>query len=321
MLSSVHQPKVSVLLPSYNHGPFLAEAITSVLEQDFTAFEMIISDDDSSDGSPDIIEAFAKRDPRIRFTRQPRNLGLVGNLNWCLSQANGEYIKFIFDDDKLARPNALGRLVTILEQDSRVVLVSCSALIINQHSKVEFVRDYLHRNRLEDGCKTCRRCLLSGVNQIGEPSLFLFRRRCSGAGFNPAYRHWVDVEFAFRVLQQGWFAYSVEPLIAFRFHQGQQSRSDHTSHLHHTEYFQLLLDCAGQPWLGVKAARQRLFEEAYRIKKRPELAAAVQQPLSQALNALGGRDGYAQFQFKRRLLGPFKYVRRSLAKRLYGHGA
>jgi len=312
-------PKVSVLMPAYNHAPFLGEAVTSVLDQDFSEFELVISDDCSSDGSADVITTFAKRDPRIKFTIQPSNLGIVANFNWCLSQARGEYIKFLFDDDKLARRDTLSRLVGILEQDRRVVLASSSAVVINQNSEVEFVRDYLHRDRLEAGVKTCRRCLLSGVNQIGEPSLFLFRRSCAGSGFNPGYRHWVDVEFAIRILQQGWFAYSAEPLACFRFHARQQSRADHVGHLHQTEFYRLLVECAELPWLGKKAARERLFEESYRIQKRPELARAIEPALNQALNQLG-REGYGSFMLMRRLLGPLKYLRGSLGKRLYGHG-
>lgn len=315
---SAPQPKVSVLVPSYNHERFLPEAIASILEQDFPAFEIIISDDASSDGSASIISNFAKRDPRVSFTVQTSHLGLVANCNWCLSQAKAEYVKFLFDDDKFARPDALGRLVARLEQDPRVVLASSAALVINQRSQVEFVRDYLRRDRLEEGWRTCRRCLRSGVNQIGEPSLFLFRRRCAGNGFNPAYRHWVDVEFALQILEQGWFAYLAEPLVAFRFHEGQQSRSDHANHLHQTEFYRLLVDCADRPWLGRKVARERLFEELCLMQNQTDTV--PRKALSEALDRLG-RDGYREFRLRRTLLRPLKHLQRSLTKRLYGHPA
>jgi len=308
-------PKISVLLPSYNNARFLPEAITSVLGQDFTAFEMVISDDASTDNSAEIIKRFAQHDTRLHMTVQPRNLGLVSNFNWCLSQARGEYIKFIAGDDKLARSDALGRLAALLDENPRVTLASSAARIINERSEVEFVRDYLRRDRLEEGTIACRRCLMSGVNQIGEPSLVLFRRRFAGSGFNPTYRHWVDVEFALRVLEQGWFAYLAEPLVSFRFHEGQQTRRDQAENLHLTEFYRLLLDCADRPWLGHKAARERLFEELYQSRRRPEFDVEARRSLNRALDHLG-RHGYAGFMFRRKLLRPLQNLRGSMTKRI-----
>jgi glycosyltransferase involved in cell wall biosynthesis len=309
-------PRVSVLLPSRDHARFVPKAILSLLEQDFTDFELIVSDDASTDDSAAVIDEFARRDGRIQFTRQAVRLGLVGNFNWCLSQARGEYIKFLLSDDKLVRKDALGRLVQMLDQDSRVVLASSSAWIMNERSESQFVRDYLRRDLVEDGQSACRRCLLSGVNQIGEPSMTIFRRRCVGSGFNPAYRHWVDVEFALRVLEQGRFAYCAEPLAAFRFHDGQQTRRDHEEHLHLIEFYQLLLDFADRPWLGRNTARQRLFEELYQGRKGSNLPSAARDALNAALDCLG-RKGYEAFKVRRKLLRPLQNLHRFLARRLW----
>ena len=309
-------PKVSVLIPTYNYARYLPEAIESVLKQDFQDFELLISDDCSSDESAGIITAYAVKDSRIRLQIHPANLGMVRNWNWCLAQARGEYIKFLLSDDRLARPDALRRLVSLLEAAPDIVLASSSAQIINELSEVQFVRDHLHRDLVEDGWTTCRRCLLSGANQTGEPSLFLFRRRCAGSGFNPAYRLWVDVEFALRVLEQGRFAYSTEPLASFRFHEGQQTRHLLREHLLEVEFYQLLCDFSDRPWLGRKAARQRLFEEFYQSQKHSDLPAAAHAMLAQSLDRLGGRQGYATFLLQRKLFRPFQNLRRSLAKRL-----
>ena len=70
----------------------VAEAVDSVLAQDFSDFELILSDDCSGDGSREIIEAYAARDPRIRIQVHEANIGMVQNWNWCLSQARGEYL-------------------------------------------------------------------------------------------------------------------------------------------------------------------------------------------------------------------------------------
>src|ERR1035441_7330528 len=103
-------PRISVLIPTYNYARYLPEAIESVLEQDLRDLEVLISDDGSTDGSAEVIACYAAKDSRIRFQIHPANLGMVQNWNWCLSAARGEYIKFLFGDDKLASRQALRKL-------------------------------------------------------------------------------------------------------------------------------------------------------------------------------------------------------------------
>jgi hypothetical protein len=73
---------VSVCVPTFNGAPFVGEAIRSVLDQTFEDSELIVIDDDSSDGTPDVVAAFS--DDRLRFVRNETRLGLVGNWNRCL---------------------------------------------------------------------------------------------------------------------------------------------------------------------------------------------------------------------------------------------
>ncbi|HEX4352735.1 MAG TPA: glycosyltransferase family 2 protein, partial [Polyangiales bacterium] len=80
-------PFVSVLMPVYNPGRFLAEAIESVLAQTHSAFELIAIDDASTDGSADVLRAFAERDPRVKVFRQPQNLGIVAARNRAFREA------------------------------------------------------------------------------------------------------------------------------------------------------------------------------------------------------------------------------------------
>jgi glycosyltransferase involved in cell wall biosynthesis len=309
-------PKISVLVPNFNYGHYLAEALGSVLEQTFTDFELIVSDDASTDNSAAIINDFARRDSRIHFTRQPVNLGLTENFNWCLSRARGEYVKFLLADDKLAVPEALQRLVATLEAHPSVMLVSSAAQVIDESSRVSYVRDYFGRDLVEQGQLISRDCILRASNRVGEPSVFAFRRRASGKGFNLAYRYWVDLEFAMRVLDQGDFAYFVEPLAAFRQHPQQQSQQLREEHRQSIEFYQLIVDFAERPWLGQKAARERLFEELYRSENRSPLTEPAMKALNQALDTLG-RDGYGAFKLRRKLLRPFQKLGRSLAKRVW----
>ena len=99
-------PKISILIPTYNYGRYLEEAIESVLSQDFEDYELIVSDDCSSDNTEEIMTRFANN-KKVRYYRHKINLGMVENWNWCLGESNGEFIKFVFGDDKFSQPDSL----------------------------------------------------------------------------------------------------------------------------------------------------------------------------------------------------------------------
>src|SRR5882757_4680077 len=109
------QPKVSVLVPVFNAEKYLPECLDSILMQDFSDYELVISDDCSTDGTTAVIERYAAKDPRIRWWRNPANLKQAANLNLCLREARGEFIKFVFADDKLLSVSALRLMVQALE--------------------------------------------------------------------------------------------------------------------------------------------------------------------------------------------------------------
>lgn len=98
-------PLISVITPVYNKETYISNAIESVLNQEFDAFEYIIIDDGSTDHSPDIVDEYAKRDERIRVIHQ-QNQWIYASFNNGIREASGEYIYILNADDKL-RKNAL----------------------------------------------------------------------------------------------------------------------------------------------------------------------------------------------------------------------
>src|ERR1700754_2088364 len=94
-------PKITVLMPAYNAGKYIGEAIESVLEQTFTDFELLIVNDGSTDNTAAIIQSFT--DPRIVLIQQP-NLGVAAALNNGLKHARAEYIAR-FDADDICYPH------------------------------------------------------------------------------------------------------------------------------------------------------------------------------------------------------------------------
>lgn len=114
-------PKVSIGLPVYNGAAFLREAIESILGQTYADFELIVSDNASSDATRDICLELAAQDPRISYHRQDHNIGQGPNHNFCVARASGEYFRWAAHDDLIA-PEYLTRCVAALERERDAVL-------------------------------------------------------------------------------------------------------------------------------------------------------------------------------------------------------
>src|SRR5215831_2826377 len=114
-------PLLSVGLFVYNGERFLEEALRSILDQTFTDFELIISDNASTDRTGEIAEAYSKRDDRIRYHRSEKNMGAGWNARRVYELATRKYFKWAAVDD-LVEPDFLRRCVEVLERDSGSVL-------------------------------------------------------------------------------------------------------------------------------------------------------------------------------------------------------
>jgi len=109
------RPRVSIGLPVYNGERFLLNALTRLVEQEFEDFELIISDNASTDRTPEICRMFAQREPRIRYVRNAVNIGLGANHNRTFELSRGEFFKWVAHDDDYP-PAMLARFVRALEE-------------------------------------------------------------------------------------------------------------------------------------------------------------------------------------------------------------
>jgi glycosyltransferase involved in cell wall biosynthesis len=116
-------PRLSVAIPTFSRAQYLAEAVQSVLSQNYSNFELLISDDGVEPDIRSVGEATAMRDKRVRYWRNPKNLGLAGNWNRCLDEARGEYILIIGDDDRIA-DGGLASLASQIENGDDVVFAN-----------------------------------------------------------------------------------------------------------------------------------------------------------------------------------------------------
>lgn len=125
----MHQPTVSIGLPVYNGENYLPGAIESLLGQTFRDFELVISDNGSSDRTPALCEKYAAQDTRIRYVRSDVNRGLSWNSDRVFVLAKGKYFTWASHDDLWA-PTYLQRCVEVLDAAPDVVLC---------HSEAEFI--------------------------------------------------------------------------------------------------------------------------------------------------------------------------------------
>jgi len=116
-----HSPAVTMGLPVYNGENFVAEAIACARAQTYTDWELVISDNCSTDRTLSICRAFAEQDDRIRVYSNPRNLGVASNYNRVFELARGRYFRWVAHDD-LFGAEFVERCVRVLETDDRAVL-------------------------------------------------------------------------------------------------------------------------------------------------------------------------------------------------------
>lgn len=123
--------KVAIGLPVYNGANYLAAALDSIVAQSFGDFDLLISDNASTDETEEICRAYARRDQRIRYIRQPQNVGAAANYNLLAQMGESPYFKWAAHDDLLA-PGFLAECVEALDSDPTIVLASPASTLIDE---------------------------------------------------------------------------------------------------------------------------------------------------------------------------------------------
>src|ERR1700691_2946887 len=128
-------PPISIGMPVYNGEKYIVEALDSILGQTYADFELIISDNASEDRTAEICQDFVKKDPRIRYFRQPSNLGAPRNFNFVFEQSGGQYFKWAADND-VCDHDLLGICKKVLDDRPEVVLCFGKTVAIDQHGSI-----------------------------------------------------------------------------------------------------------------------------------------------------------------------------------------
>jgi len=126
-------PHVFIGLPVYNGARFLVQAVDSLLAQSYRNFTLLISDNASGDETQALCQRYAASDERIRYIRQPINIGAPANWNFVANQAEGKYFKWATANDECA-PGMIEECVEALEADPSAVLCQGKTCLVDEES-------------------------------------------------------------------------------------------------------------------------------------------------------------------------------------------
>jgi glycosyltransferase involved in cell wall biosynthesis len=210
-------PRVSVVMPNHNGGPWLAEAVESVLAQTLADFELLVIDDGSTDDSRALLAGFACRDPRVRVLAQPRR-GLTVALNRGLAQARAPLLARL-DSDDIARPRRLERQVDFMDQHPRVGLVGSSALQIDVNGRPRGQR--IAETRPEALTRALERSNPFVHSSIMARTDLMWRL----GGYRCAFEAAEDYDLWLRLAEVAEIANLPEFLISYRMHDASVSRT------------------------------------------------------------------------------------------------
>ncbi len=256
---------VSILIPAYNANYF-AQALASACAQRYTDLEIVVCDDSS--GLEIGRATQAAGDARVRYVRNSHNLGFSGNFTRCLELANGEYIKYLNDDD-LLHPDCVARMVAGFRRfGNRISLVTSKRRPIDhkgrQLNDIYATRGLAPGDALIEGPRAGNIMLTTCVNRIGEPTTTMFRRsdlESVGESIFKLGEHdyhcLADQSLWLRLLAKGDLLYLAAELSRFRLHSGQEQRKPHVRARCLKEHAWLLVDSMPLGYLSSSVAQTR----------------------------------------------------------------
>ena len=215
-------PGVSICVPVYNGAQFIGETLQSILGQTYRNFEVVVTDNCSSDDTVQIVRSFV--DPRIRLIINEANLGAIGNFNRAIAATRGKRVKIVCADD-LIGPTCLAEQVAALDANPAAVLVCCRRGIIDHRGRRWMSRRFPGLPCRLPGPDAIARAISSGTNPFGEPVAVLMDRDAlmRVGGFDDQWKYCVDLDLWCRLLLQGDAVIQDDELCSFRVSPGSWS--------------------------------------------------------------------------------------------------
>ncbi|MDA3614190.1 glycosyltransferase family 2 protein [Polluticaenibacter yanchengensis] len=274
---------VSICVPTYNGEVYLKEALDSVKSQTYSNIELIISDDQSSDNTLKIVEAFKDtvNFPVYIFHHTPAGIG--ANWNNTIEKANGKYIKFLFQDDVLF-DDCIEQMMFYITKYQLKCIASTREIIYdpNNESQKNWVKGFgnlqqdlnLHFNSeklaiINKSLFKHANFFQNPFNKIGEPVCLLFEKALYHeiGAFNTQLKQILDYEYWYRILKIYPIGLLNQPLVKFRLHSNQTTAVNNESNLDESKYYNDFLFNT-LFWQLSKEQKQKMLLSKFRRFKR-----------------------------------------------------
>ncbi len=200
--------KVSICIPAYEQPDNLDKCLASILEQTFTDYEVIITDDSKTDSLRPVVAKYINKID-IKYSKNNKSKGSPENWNESLMRAKGKYIKILHHDDNFRRNTSLEEFVNLIENDKNAKVVFCSSSHIDNNGK--YLSNHILNEKAMTKIKKDTNMLLFG-NMIGAPSIMMYESSID-LKFDKRMKWLVDIDFYIRLLKDNKFVFTQEELI------------------------------------------------------------------------------------------------------------
>lgn len=299
------EPLISICIPTYNGSQYIEKCIESCLAQSYRNIEIIVCDDCSSDSLLNVLNPYLKKDCRITFYQNEKNLGLVGNWNKCMNYASGEYIKWLFQDDWMD-VNAIEEFVEIANKGYDFI-VSKRNFILNElatdedkmyySKKVKTLENYFNQDEI--GCyfptSKIKDIVVSNIalNFIAEPSLIFFKRTLiKEVGLYDHLFHQIcDLEYNMRLASKVGVYVLNKPLCHFAIHAQSTTNANMNN-----KYFQLRF--IEQAYYAYKLIHHNSFksiQNLFSLKQKLKLILYYKYRMHEAKRYISHKDNQSNY--------------------------
>lgn len=234
--------RFAVCIPVFNGAAFIGEALASVASQQLSGLEVIVSDNASTDATPEILASWSGRLP-LRIIRRHQTMPMRDHFNALLDEVESEIYMVLCHDDYLASPYSLSKASQALDANPDISAVYCDLLYVNEHRRT-LARRSFGREGVFDANTVGQRSLRSGRNCFGIP--LAIRREALGAlRYDQKFLYAMDLDLSWSISKDLPAYHIPEPLIANRY-----SRQNTT-------------------WTLLASARQEFFDLASKHRQPP----------------------------------------------------
>lgn len=256
-------PRFAVCIPVYNGSAFVGQALASIADQRPADVEVIISDNASTDATPDILASWSDRLP-MRVIRRPQTMPMRDHFNALLDEVDSDAYMLLCHDDYLATPDALAKARAALDANPDISAVYCDLLYVNEHGRQLACRSF-SRGGIFEADAAGRQTLRSGRNCFGIP-LAVRRSALGGLRYDDRFLYAMDVDLSWAISRNSPAFHIPEPLIANRYSRENTTWSLLNSARH--EYFELAEKYQGTP---DRLERMRITATCFHVAQQKRL--------------------------------------------------